>query len=95
MADARSGASQTGTRQYGLRFLKRQRPSFVHLQPAPVDRQFEPDVVFDRSALQVDDDREGLFFVGSQLGRDPVLVGDLDDVGRINVFPLDSRRAHF
>jgi len=36
-----------------------------------------------------------LFLVGAQLGQDPVLIGDLDDVGRIDVFPLDSRRIHF
>jgi hypothetical protein len=36
-----------------------------------------------------------LFLVGAQLGQDPVLIGDLDDVGGVDVFPLDSRRVHF
>jgi hypothetical protein len=36
-----------------------------------------------------------LFLVGAQLGQDPVLVGDLDDVGGVDAFPRDRRRFHF
>jgi len=35
-----------------------------------------------------------LFLVGAELGQDPVLIGDLDDVGGVDAFPLDSRRFH-
>jgi hypothetical protein len=30
----------------------------------------------------------GLFLVGAQLGQEPVLIGDLDDVSRVDVFPM-------
>jgi hypothetical protein len=36
-----------------------------------------------------------LLLVGGPLRQDPVLIGDLDDVGGVDVFPLDGRRVQF
>ena len=35
-----------------------------------------------------------LFFPGAQLWQDPVLIGDLDDAGGIDIFPRDRRGGY-